>query len=341
MLKVSYSVETEASRLYLTTIKHILNGFFTKNNWYVIQMGINYKIMDPVVILPKLNYRPIIKKYWVNGFLEKQYENDEKIITKYLVSELIRTQTFTEISTKELNKLQKTYENILKKVLQKTYQVLDYIKPGYVDINIYPSYLSTCGSFSVCNPSDEKKVINLMPRLDVFKESIVELFASSITRAVLDKNPNISWRETESVSDFLTKYVYGYKNYRGTLDIVTEYNPQLMHQSLSYLMELGFPTGQFIEYNQDNHQLAVGGNDLSQILSPYEIRLVEALVKCKSKTLSYDAIAEELYNSHADVKFSLWGITKTVQRVRDKLEKYGIPRGVIRNIKGEGFELVA
>lgn len=81
-------------------------------------------------------------------------------------------------------------------------------------------------------------------------------------------------------------------------------------------------------------------NDITDEFGPYELRMLRLLTKNKYHTVSFDQLADEMYNVNADLKYSLWGITKTLQRVRGKLEYYGIPKDAIQNVKGEGYKLV-
>lgn len=77
--------------------------------------------------------------------------------------------------------------------------------------------------------------------------------------------------------------------------------------------------------------------NILKYLSTQENLILSALQK--NKTLTHDQIAEILWGNRADEKFSLWAITKLVQKLRAKLQTAGASPFLIRTIYGHGYAL--
>jgi len=81
-------------------------------------------------------------------------------------------------------------------------------------------------------------------------------------------------------------------------------------------------------------------DNITAEFTPYEFKALRALLKNRNKTVTFDQISEQLYGEETDIKFTIWGITKTIQRIRNKIQQHGLPRDIILNVKGQGFKLL-
>jgi len=206
------------------------------------------------------------------------------------------------------------------------------VKP--INFGVYLSF----DSVDMANLKKGKVEIGITIRLDQPFATILEGLASAVTRKLLESTN--TWRETEAVSDFLTKYVLQTKNFKGTILSVMKRNDFLLQTSINYLITLHAPINLPLTFNVDQNSILYFGENITSNFSPYEFRVLKMLVINKNRTISIDEISEAIYKTDADLKFTLWGITKTVQRVRDKLEKIGMYRNIVQNVKGEGFKLL-
>lgn len=345
MISVKYSIETEVDRIYNPTLWFIYNGFYTSNNLYVVPYGTDYKIdKDAVVLMPNFDYSRI-KKELMSIKSEIQYDKNAKDLKKQIQEEFIRSNTFVEIDSNKLNQIENMIKKALDPIIKKTPIIINQYYGKKINVTIYPTFYGTNGSFNLIPDNDIKNNENieiiLRPRLDKLNDPscVVELYSSVITRSLINQNKNLSWRETESISDFFTKFVFSQANHIGTLDTVTKLNPILLEKSQTFLLQNNLPTGKPLVYDYNSNNIYCINENITDILAPYEFRLLRSLIKNYNNTISFEELSEDIYNSHADVKFSLWGINKTVQRVRDKLETVGIPRESLQNVKGEGFKL--
>ncbi len=342
-----FSVTTEAERIYISGLESILNGFFTSNNWYPVPYGTQYNVTDPVVLMPSINYKRVLKVLR-NPSDMKEYSRKERLIKTVLIDELLINRAFIDIHPDKLKQIDEISNQILSPVISKSKKVLRFLDDKNINVTVYPSFFSTIGSFKLYDPLNIKSGdtidIKLYPRIDALEKNpslLLELYASVITKSMIIHNTNIKWQETEAVSDFFTNFVFDHPEAVNTLDMVTKLNKNLLNSSQSFLLSNGLPTGKPLTCEPSNEHIYLVSTDITGNFAPYEHRLIKSLIQNYGRTLSYEELSEHLYNSHADVKFSLWGINKTVQRVRDKLEEAGLPRESIQNVKGEGFRLLA
>lgn len=344
-IEIEHSPKTEAKQ-----IRHLVystaTGFYIKNNWCVLEPKKEYYTYPKSVIVPRLNYQNLViitssktglkpKDYYKQKFSDEDLRNLEQAVAK--------DKSYKKLNKYKLSALKKEYIKLLEQAYKKT-KTIEYLKKADLAVKIYPTLYGTKGSFNYVIPKNpvEQHVITLFPRLDQKPEYIIELFVSAIVRGFHNTIPqsHITWDQSEAVSDYLVQNIFGYKVFIGTLKDLKEHNnAKYIKNSLDYTKELGFGIEGMLEYHKETNKIFVLGRDRTTIFAPYELRLLRSLIENKNKTLTFDNITDELYHTNPDEKFSFWGIRKCVQRVRNKLEKLGIPRDTIKSVKGEGFKL--
>lgn len=361
-ITVKYDIITEANCLYFVGYE-ISRGFFLKNGFYVLPNTISKhnpnkyssKNIDknsitnpasdsttnptsPIIVLPPLNYTKAfgnVKGFRNNLHTFQTASNNE---LKPIISEIKNKEVFQEIDSNAFSKLKKDYENILLKTYKQATETFKQLKGKNISITVFPSNFGSYGSFTLFDKNLNDINIELRIRLDQPKEVLVELFTSSIVRSIIDIKAN--WNQSEAIIDFFVKHIFGYDDYVGTISRINKKDKNLLNKSISYLMSLNLNTGDLLKFNQESNRIILMENDITDEFGPYELRMLRLLTKNKYHTVSFDQLADEMYNVNADLKYSLWGITKTLQRVRGKLEYYGIPKDAIQNVKGEGYKLV-
>ncbi len=333
-VKAKYSSKTEAERV-LESINTQASGFFLRNNWYPISVNDSARKDDSSVLFPEINYLEALS-------VLNDFDRDKEKAVKNIEKHLVNSQQYRPLSEKFLKEFQEKQDEILKPVIKKSKETLTYLKDKNIQVTVIPTHFGTCGSFSLHKDIENAKVlhIELIIRLDQDPRDTIELYTSSITRSIWEWNKNVNWRETEAVSDFFTKYVFGYVDHVSTLDRVTKPDVGLRYKSIQFLRRYGLPTGEIVTYDSHENRIFVANTEITTILGAYEFRMLRYLIENRNYTVPFDELAEFMYADKVDEKYSLWGISKTVQRVRDKLEQYGVPRDAIKNVKGEGFKLV-
>jgi len=82
-----------------------------------------------------------------------------------------------------------------------------------------------------------------------------------------------------------------------------------------------------------------GEKKISQKLSPQERQVLKKLAEKPGKIITHDQLAKILWRQKADEKFSLWAITKIVEKIRRKIRLLGINHQLIITIYGKGYQL--
>lgn len=340
-INTTYSVTTEALRV-IHDLYHLNKGFYLANGWYPVEYTNSPLSND--VCFAKIQYnnlntqiQEICKYRSANHF---KISNDTLI--KIFENELLTSGSFIKINEVQLNKYHKNVVKVLKPAITKASSTFSHLKNKKINVNVSPTHFGTCGSFSYASLGElqqNKDIdVTIYIRLDQKVENTIEYLASSLSRGFIDHLP---WQCTEAVSDFITKYVFDYTDHTPTLDKVKQFSPQRLQNSLTFLHKNKLPTGKLLEYNDMEHKIYLLGQNISKELTQYEFRALRQLIKNTGTTVTFDELSAGLYKTDADEKFTFWGITKTIQRVRNKLEKLGVPREQIVNVKGQGFKLIS
>lgn len=343
MINFEYSPTTEAFRLYKDPIFHILNGFYTQNNWYIALFNTNQKKYSKnQIVIPKLNYREILGTQ-INEFDNKTYKNKQTQIIKKIQKELINSKNFTQISQSDQNRQKNLAQKEISRLIKITNSKFEIYKNTKFKIKISPTRFGSIGSFQPTQPNIKRNEMELILhiRLDNFtKEMISEMFVSSITYSLISLSNHYKWNETEAISDFTTKFIYNMNDFDETLKITNKFDQKQFTNSQNILMQLNLPTGKPLNYNNSNNTILLVDKDITKELTQYEFILLKTLIQKYNHNVSYDEISEVLYQSKADIKFTLGGINKTAERLRNKIEFLGVPRNSIVNTRDIGYKLV-
>jgi len=148
------------------------------------------------------------------------------------------------------------------------------------------------------------------------------------------------WRETMAVGDFYCKQILNLPNMKTTLDIVGNQDTKRYKESLEYILSLGFNLANILEYKKQENCIYYNTKNITNKFSNYEFETLKIFLLNPNKIVTFDNIAKHMYGDKADEKFSMWGITKNIQRVRNKLEEIGLTKKIITNVKGKGFKIM-
>lgn len=347
-ITIEHTPITEAKRLVFQ-FHQAYSGFFIKNNMCVVPELPESKITDAphapyYVALPNIPLASFITDYSIlNPDIDDERKHSAYTATvEKLADILVEKGYYREVEASVLKQIEATMPTLfhVEKIAKET---LLFLNDSDFDVLITPTYFGTRGSWK----QEEKQVgavkklesVKLSPRIDSLSRVDV-LLGMSLSRSVLLDFEEITWRERQAVGDYVNKYIFGLES-KFMAQVINIIDPKLSAQSILYQQSLGVPTDFLLRYDELENKIFHIERDISGDFAPYEFRLLRALIQNKNHTVSFDEIADDLYNSNADAKFSFWGITKTVQRVRDKLESMGVPREMILNVKGEGFKLVS
>ena len=333
-IQFKYSNKTEANRIYLC-LRGILEDFYLRHNWYVLPRLRSYTHADPIIVLPRLDYQSLPLAKLKNDYTTMQI-NDPTIINN-LTHQLTQLPGYAPIPDEILIQMRGKITPVLERTITQAQATIDYLRHKELWINVFPSQFGSLGSYTNFDINDDPIALDLAIRVDTPTDVIAELLISSVVTSKY-RPEGWQWREYEAVSDYLAKHIFGLDDYIGTLRITQQPHPHLLKESIEYLHSLKLPTGQLIWQNE-NQQIFLINENLSKQLSRYENRLLQLLLDHPGETVTIDEIANGLYKRNIDERFSMWGINKTIQRLRNKLEKLGLPRSYIQNVRGEGYRL--
>jgi hypothetical protein len=344
MITVEYSPYTSAYKLVIAVVESILNGFFVNNKWVIEPYNKNRSEGIPNVFIPNINYKGIFGKYYYGNFNEKTFQMNKDKLIKETQKELLKNGGHLTLPAIEINEIEEKYVSLLEPIVKRSKSIFPYLNNKNINVKIYLSQYGTRGSFHPAKIDEKNNIVEviLMPRVDSYQKDIISLYAHSISRALVEDKPYLNWREKQILGEYFTQYIFeiSEKECPSALKMVTNLNPELMEKSLKYLLECGLPIGKPFTYEETQNEIYFTSEKISNIFAPYEFRFLRSIIENYNKTTSYYQLSEDMYNSKADLKFSMWGINKTAQRVKDKLENLGVPREVIQNVKGEGYKIL-
>jgi len=339
----NYSVETEADRLIQCTA-NAFNRFYLKNGFLVLPQIQSNDSGCSIVYLPDLNYTSyptFIKKVRKINPTTIPVSNDNNL---YKVAGDILEKSnisFDEIKTEKLKIAWKKVENDFYKFLEQTFPQL---KGSFLNLEILPTNLGTNTSFSTAKKDKGIRYITIYIRVDQKIAQIAEGILSSLFCGWLVKEKRVwcdNWQENEAVIDFLmtkTKLKDIFSDYQPTLKNLRQKQlGKLVQESQKYMKKLGIAVGDIFTLKDDT--VLVDQKYTLTGLTEKEYRLLKYLVENKNQVCAVDAIGGILWNNEDEEAFSLWAISKQIERLRQKLQMHGLSPSLIQSQRGQGYLL--
>jgi DNA-binding response OmpR family regulator len=155
---------------------------------------------------------------------------------------------------------------------------------------------------------------------------IVEAIITSLTRADIYEKLGGLWQESEIIVDWLMKFSPLSKLLPQAPTTIkatrTVQNATLLTESEKFMRRIGAP---IISLSQVN----------TSLFSESEKELYELLRSKSPNVVTFDELSKADPNN-----FSLYAVSKSIQRLRDKLEKSGVSGSYIQTKRGEGYLLI-
>jgi biotin operon repressor len=146
----------------------------------------------------------------------------------------------------------------------------------------------------------------------------------------------VDWLMSESSIGKIIKRETLNENFGLTIQSTrTKQSAKVLQKSADFYTKLGIPS----------FDRSFGLNDLVpeinkkpiENLSAGEKVILQKLIKNSNQIVTFDQIADEFSTSDED--FSLYAISKTIERLRNKLEANGISGSYIQTLRGKGYLL--
>ncbi|PIR99181.1 hypothetical protein COT87_00825 [Candidatus Collierbacteria bacterium CG10_big_fil_rev_8_21_14_0_10_44_9] len=331
-----WSLQTETERI-LDTTRQIGNGFFGLQHFYPLSWDHQTKYLSFGVYLPQLDY-PSIPHFW------SQVVRLDDNHFPLLAPPALLTQTHAlllpiDLTPPSTSSLENLTQTVVPRVL-KFFHQFSPSTPLPTKIIIHPTYFGTYGSFNLMK--SDKKVI-LIIRLDQGIKTLVECLLSSLLSQSAMNDLSSSWSETEFLVDWLisssalSQILPSDPTWSGTLSTTRHsVSIALQAQSAHFLTQIGAPIPTFQTFSLKNNQVYYHNNPLPG-LTARESRLMTKLIEISPAPLTLDEIADLIFIQ--EDKFSLAAITKTIERLRTKLNSLGISRHYLATASGIGYYL--
>ena len=333
-----YSIETEANRL-IQCAHQIVVGFYKTNNFIVLPYNSTVNNVNTVTF-PNLSFNKI-SRFWEQSKKADIKDLPLKINPKLLDATVSFLNTELTIkpnfeSTKEL------WKKAEKIILEEIYKVIPSKKNKITKIAIYPTLFGTSCSFNWINKEGE---IILYLRDDQGIHTITEAIITSLTRNDIYEKLEGLWQESEIITDYLItetsiadvlKKFEDPKLYNPTLKSVRiKEQSKLITESDKFYKKLGIPTfNKPFGYNGLVPELF---KKPIENLTDTERKVLLCLIKKSNTVIGIDEMGEIMFKS--EDSFSLYAISKVIQRLRDKLEVNGVSGSYIQTLRGKGYLL--
>lgn len=340
-----YSPQTEAARL-LHCAHQISRHFYQINNFLVLPQPPK-KLLPTHVIFPDIPYS---KLFWSTAKTldySAPINPPDTIVTelKPHLSNYAQKQNSLLHPEKPFKPEAHPFHASWQKLSPEVLDFLDHLIPNLEHrlhtIRIRPSLFGTQASFN--SLYNNRTSLEIYLRFDAGTEKIVEVIFDALERQTLIESYNATWHETELVSDWLigsTKLKQLIAKYSNTVGkpLVSELrtkaeDPTLKEMSQAFLTKLGY----FLEsspLSMEGNTILFNHTPINQFTRRERALLIQLIER---KNLTTDEVADIIFES--DEEYSLYTIAKCIQRLRDKLEGYGLSGSCIQTIRGYGYSL--
>lgn len=328
---VTFESSDYLKAVFLTSVaKSIYNGFYPNKGYFVLPHTFP---CSHAVCFPDLPYG---QKFW------KSFRNPELKIGPYTQNTPIN---IAESLTPRIKNSQdrepewRSYETEFWDIFL-SIGLLTTGLSEVSDIKIVPITFGTGGSMIISYHPDGRKRLTLSLRNDHPVNCIADMIIKELL-VLKDMSHYINrYEDRQAVGRFIMNEprlvnLFAPDKKRHPLQ---EFVPlDLQRESKKYLEKLGFAEKPKVKYI--NGVFLVNSKRLDRQVTSQEFDLFALLWKNQNRPVSHDEIAKAIWKNNADEKYSLWAITKMVERLRKKLRKAGLGKEVIQTKRLSGYIL--
>lgn len=334
LTKWHFSPETEAKRL-LHAASQIANHFYQIKGFLVLPEIPTKAPKSQIVIFPDLPYQTI-HRFW-----DRAKAIDVSNLPLNVPEKLLKQ------TTALLNPTNPKYQTLKNNWTKAELQFLSHLQnlipeaKAVKKIILHPTTIGTICSFSLFDPKKDD-TIHAYIRTDTNIYKIAEAILSALTRPQINAF-NGTWSESEILVDWLLSHstlattLKKHTSAAYTPTISSTRNKQqngFYQQSNAYLKKLGIAPPQQPLLKLKGNQFHFKDHPLKKLTSK-DKKVLQAFLQ--KQTLTTDDLATLLFKSTDD--FSLYAISKYIERLRKKLEFNGLPGSHIQTIRGKGYKL--
>lgn len=330
-----WSLSSEATRLTEMSLK-VANGFYHLHHFLPLPHDPQHPRPDSShhVYLPDLPYSTI-PRYWESvAKLNYIYPLKQLVtINQALINHLIALK-LTPLTNSPLQTSSTTYLPKVINWLKNTFPSL----PLPEKILIHPSYFGTSGSFSFIKTQN---TVELYLRNDQELYCLIEILLTAVLRPHAGETLYTDWEKSEYLVDYLLlesslKNILPRPRTWTPTTIPPHFSQKILQESRDFLTKIGAPIASQSRFAICNDIVTFSDTPLSS-LTAKETAILKALISCSPAPLTTDKLADLIFTN--DDKFSLAALTKTVERLRKKLNTLGISSSYIATASGVGYYL--
>lgn len=205
-------------------------------------------------------------------------------------------------------------------------------------------YHTRIGSKVTFNRSKENPyVVKMYLRKDAGIYYMLYGLITSITRHEVLNKLFGTWEGSQLLSDWILEYSalndilvrHRIKTEPLLRSLKSKQKAHLELKSAEYLAQLGL-TYADTTYKIDSDAIYINSKKMKN-LSPSNIFLLKLLIQHRGSVLDFENIGKSVFPNGED--FSLYALSKQVQRLRNKLEQNGLPSNLIITKRGKGLML--
>lgn len=339
-----WSYKQEAKRIAYACA-NIANGFYTQQGYTVLPASTPTPSPTTTIYLPDINYNSI-PRYWDTisrvDFQQTQSLKDSVImpVVNPLASRL-KLSGIKEPSSHPIQKIWNTHSAII------MHELCLLIGIKYSDIKtltIHPTQYGSNASFDIVRhmPAD----IKIELRLDQGIRSLVSVIILALLTNPLTTTHQATWKQIKFLSEWIITESPLSKLLSKVDPLPYASNTKLLggkairnkpyKVSSDFVRSIGAPTNTKQKFLVTDNQILYNNNAIVGLTSR-ETLVLTSLINKREKIFTIDEMADLLFTNPDD--YSLTTITKTIQHLRDKLEKNGISASTIKTVYGKGYLL--
>lgn len=334
-----YSIETEAERL-IHCAHQMAIGFYRVNNFIVLPY--TPKVKNSLIVnFPDLPYNKI-PRFWEKVKKLNITDYPLKIDTK-LKEEVIFLMKNADLEKPNFEQTQKDWQKAESEIISEIYKITPSKKGLIKKIIIYPTTFGTGTSFNWFDPQKGEIIMHLRQNQGIY--TIVEAIITSLTRAEIYNDLGGIWQESEIITDWIitkSSLVKVLEKYEKLDDFVPtikgtriKQQAKLIKESEGFYKKLGLPIENKV-FNLNGLTPEINKKPVENLSSKEKI-LLRLLIQKSGSVVNFNELGDNLFTTDTD--FSLYAISKSIERLRNKLEQNGISGSYIQTLRGQGYIL--
>ena len=286
---------------------------------------------------PKIVYFPHLKfstHFW-NAIKQSTHQSVARLFSK---SARLEVERILPIQTTNYQRLIKTWKS-KKSLFFKYLGQMDLFQKELAkveSITILVTPYGTNGSFDYLKKTNGKINLFITHRTDYSEIYLAKTIILALLLVKNEKYAQEKWWEKQIITDFLLQFTYLHRIFNAPLINESKYlSSKIMLDSKKYLQRLGFALKK--KFTIADGEMMYGEKKINRLFSNQEQAVLKKLIQQQNKTISFDGIAHLLWGSEQEEKFSLWAITKVIQKIRNKLKSLNSNTQFIYTAYGKGY----